>query len=208
MNHAWIIDNLGDAFSLVSVGCAGLHCELIPIKKLAPKSKLYGFDCNDFWLEQNLSDSYQYGIYYFHLAISSQIRERVFKHKILPDNDKEDVYSGTFFDSLKDDRIYRHGKNIKTERLDTICKNFNIDIDFLWIDAEGSEYEIILSMGDFRPKAIWTEIHGFGLYNNGISFEEFETLLCSMGYNREYIDNSDALYCRLNLQHKPYIPIE
>ena len=204
MNLDWIIENFGYEFTLFNVGCAGLHCELVPLKKKAPKSKLYGFECNNFWLWDNIEFSYTFGIYYFHIGISSIEIEKYFRHKILPDSTEEDAYSGTFYQSLSSSRVYKDGNLVKMTRLDTICRSFDLSIDFLWIDAEGSEYEIIESLGDYRPKAIWAEIHGFGLYDNGKSFLDFEKKLESLGYERLYKNDADALYGRKNLSFTPY----
>jgi FkbM family methyltransferase len=59
--------------------------------------------------------------------------------------------------------------NVKTKRLDTYCIENNIEkIDFIWMDVQGAELNIIKGFGDFKNKIhyIYTEYSDEELYEN------------------------------------------
>ena len=72
----------------------------------------------------------------------------------------------------------------ESERLDNILLEHNIpsDFDFLNIDTEGNEKDILISLdlNKFKPKLICVEIHDFTISTSEKS--DIEELLSSMGY--------------------------
>jgi|LakMenEpi03Aug12_release.lakeMendotaPanAssembly.Ray.scaffolds.fasta_scaffold06226_13 FkbM family methyltransferase len=86
---------------------------------------------------------------------------------------------------------------VNSTRIDTFCKNNNIDsIDLMHIDVEGAEHLVINGFGEMRPKIVWAETHldkkfyGETAYAPG----EVDSLLSSMGYTFVYTDGYDRLY--------------
>lgn len=69
---------------------------------------------------------------------------------------------------------------IKTKRLDTYCKQNNISkIDFIWMDVQGAELDIMRGMGDFIKKIhyIYTEYSDEELYENQGNKDQITKLL-------------------------------
>jgi hypothetical protein len=101
-----------------------------------------------------------------------------------------DPYSGSFFEPYGNHKSYHRGKLIETMRVDTFCKKFGVKPNLIHIDTEGSEFYILKCLGEYKPKAIWTEIHGFQAYKCGITFDMFNEMLYSQGY--DFIGGTDA----------------
>lgn len=59
--------------------------------------------------------------------------------------------------------------NVETKRLDTYCNENNIEkINFIWMDVQGAELDVILGMGDFKKNIqyIYTEYSDKELYES------------------------------------------
>lgn len=59
--------------------------------------------------------------------------------------------------------------SVKTQRLDTYCIQNNINkIDFIWMDVQGAELDVICGIGDYKNKInyIYTEYSDYELYEN------------------------------------------
>jgi FkbM family methyltransferase len=71
---------------------------------------------------------------------------------------------------------------IKTQRLDDILKFSEIKIDILKIDTQGSEYEILGTLGEHRPFLICAECATTEIYKNQKSIFATGLLLENLGY--------------------------
>ena len=71
---------------------------------------------------------------------------------------------------------------IKTQRLDDILKFSEIKIDILKIDTQGSEYEILGTLGEHRPFLICAECATTEIYKNQTSIFATGLLLENLGY--------------------------
>ena len=71
---------------------------------------------------------------------------------------------------------------IKTQRLDDVIKFSEIKIDILKIDTQGSEYEILRSLGEHRPFLICAECATTEIYKNQKSIFATGLLLENLGY--------------------------
>ena len=59
----------------------------------------------------------------------------------------------------------------------------NIDLlDYLKIDTQGAELEILRGIGSFRPLLIKIEVHFFSMYKNVPSWHELISYLYNLGY--------------------------
>lgn len=95
--------------------------------------------------------------------------------------------------SLDSIRVKKKEK-INCIRIDNFCdlKNIN-EIDFIKIDTQGSEYEILSGLGKYRPLLIRSETQTIECYENMNTFERLIDLLDQNGYvalNFEQLDNS------------------
>jgi FkbM family methyltransferase len=77
-------------------------------------------------------------------------------------------------------------------RLDTLCTGRRIDaIDFVHMDVEGAEYEVLLGLGALRPRAIFLETIWRELW---IGARSAHRLLSQMGYCLAGDFRQDRLY--------------
>lgn len=61
---------------------------------------------------------------------------------------------------------------VPSTRIDTYCKQNSIGtIDFVWMDVQGAELEVLGGFGDFKEKTrfIYTEYSDIELYENGVA---------------------------------------
>jgi FkbM family methyltransferase len=80
-------------------------------------------------------------------------------------------------------------------RLDTFCDEKAIEkIDFMHIDVEGAEHEVITSLGDLRPRLIFLETISRDLWIGAKSSAQVHRLLSQMGYCVAGDFRSDRLY--------------
>jgi FkbM family methyltransferase len=59
--------------------------------------------------------------------------------------------------------------SVETKRLDTYCKENNISkIDFIWMDVQGAELDVIIGMGEFKKniRYLYSEYSDKELYEN------------------------------------------
>lgn len=217
MNMNWLKENFPQDSNIFVIGCAGLAEEGVSIKRALKHSTVYAFECENFWLERNMEIALNEGIHYFHTAIFSENSTKMFTPSIL-EKGQPHPWSGSFYKDIytESKKVYGEPYRVTTIRLDTFCNRFNIKPDFIFMDVEGSEYEILTALGDIRPKAIWTEIAGFVSYETNRTFDEFDDLMNTLGYSliypKENGDNrpawargsADALYCLNTFEHTDY----
>lgn len=196
INLTWLEQNFNKDLTIFDIGAAGLHSGSVEFKLHFPDSKIYSFECNDFWIT-NSNDNFKiatdYGIHYFHVAMSDTDGTNIF----MPSASSQgqfDPYSGSFFEPEGEHKVYHGGRLVETMRVDTFCNKFKVKPDFIHIDAEGSEYYILKCLGEYKPKAIWTEIQGFAAYKCGVTFETFNEMLDSQGYDLMWSNDDDGLY--------------
>ena len=90
---------------------------------------------------------------------------------------------------------------VETKRLDTFCQENNIEhIDFIWMDTQGAERDVLSGMGDMLQNIdyVYTEFYDEEMYENCAGLEEIKSLLPGFelvqvwGYNDA--DGGDALF--------------
>lgn len=210
----WVKENFKEDLNIFVVGCADLAGEGATFKYNFKKSKIYAFECENGWLEQNMRTALNRGIYYFQTAVFSENSKKMFIPSVSQAGEPH-PWSGSFYKDIEHEstKIYGDPYEVTTIRLDTFCDIFDVTPDFMFIDAEGSEYEILSGLGNIRPKAIWTEILQF-CYDNKKTFEEFDSFMDNLGYKRVYPEvksgcpqDTDALYCLKNFNHTDYTSV-
>jgi FkbM family methyltransferase len=196
INLTWLEQNFNKDLTIFDIGAAGLHSGSTEFRSRFPDSKIYSFECNDFWItgeNDNFKIARDYGIHYFHVALFDSDDTKIF----MPSNTSQgvaDPYSGSFFEDLGSHKTYHPGVSVETMRVDTFCKNFKVRPDFIHIDVEGAEYYILKCLGEYKPKAIWAEIQGFDAYPCGVTFEAFNEMMTNQEYNLAWKDDDDGLY--------------
>ena len=73
--------------------------------------------------------------------------------------------------------------DIECDTLSSQLSRINIDLlDYLKIDTQGAELEILKGIGSFRPLLIKIEVHFFSMYKNVPSWNELISYLYNLGY--------------------------
>ena len=103
------------------------------------------------------------------------------------DSNEGKCNDGLFFDL--------QGIEVNSTRIDTFCKARNIThIDYLHIDVQGAEMKVMQGLGDIRPTYIFAEVCELLAYQTGITIEEFNTFMASLGYDLVDVLQFDNLY--------------
>ena len=85
----------------------------------------------------------------------------------------------------KDIKNYKVTQTVEIEcdTLSSQLSKLNIDLlDYLKIDTQGAELEILRGIGSFRPLLIKIEVHFFSMYKNVPSWHELISYLYNLGY--------------------------
>lgn len=73
--------------------------------------------------------------------------------------------------------------DVECDRLDDSLKELDIsNIDYLKIDTQGAEFEIIKGIGDYRPLLIKIELHVFSMYKNVPDWSKVLNLMSELNY--------------------------
>jgi FkbM family methyltransferase len=209
INLNWLKKHLPNDCVIFDIGCANIeHGEMVEFRNTFSTAKIYAFECNPYWLKSNIVSSLKYGIFYFHVAMDGVNGVKRF-FQSLTQNNTPHHWSGSFYKDIytESNKVYdTTGIEIPTIRYDTFCKTFGVIPDFIHIDVEGSEYQILQNLDKYKPKFIWAELVGFDSYDCGITREQFDTLLDNQGYKFLGTDNEkhNGLYCLKELEVEEY----
>jgi len=195
----WLAENFGDkCITVFEIGCAAMQ-DSINFKTVIPMGQFYAFECCNDWWDINHRLSVDYGIYYFHCALSDTDGETLF-YPTATLGGQPWSYSGSIcppMDQPLADTAFGWGEpyKVKTVRLDTFCDTFTVTPDFIHIDVQGAEHKVLASIGQHRPKAIWAEICDFdSVYTTGVTHRDFTALLQGLGYSLWAQKGADELY--------------
>ncbi len=73
--------------------------------------------------------------------------------------------------------------DVECDRLDNSLKEIDIlNIDYLKIDTQGAEFEIIKGIGEYRPLLIKIELHIFSMYKNVPDWSKVLNLMSELNY--------------------------
>jgi FkbM family methyltransferase len=93
---------------------------------------------------------------------------------------------------------------VETKRLDTFCEENNIShIDFLWMDTQGAERDVISGIGSMLENIdyIYTEYYDEEMYENCAGLEEIKNLLPGFQVVSDWryndADGGDVLFRRI-----------
>lgn len=193
-NTQWLLQNLDHNSVIFDIGAADLGDSILYKRLLG--CAVHAFECSNQWLENNIKTSTNNGIHYHHCALGN-INGQVPFYPSLHHAGESWPWSGSICkpygtsENLTFDRPYY----VTAITLDHWCELFNIVPCYIHIDVQGAEYQVLSNMGMVRPKAIWAEICEFNShYDTGVTFEQFNELLTTLGYTLDYRDNHDAFY--------------
>ena len=82
-----------------------------------------------------------------------------------------------------DDYKVTRSIEIECDTLANQLKDLNIkNLDYLKIDTQGAEFEILKGLGNFRPLLLKIEVHFFSMYKNVPSWHKLMNLLYELNY--------------------------
>jgi FkbM family methyltransferase len=205
LNTNWVVDNFkNNDFTFFEIGLAGIVQSVsYKLKEAIPSGKFYTFEAAKYWHEHNIEVAKNIGIEYIQCAVCDTDGEILF-YPSLTQNGEPHLWSSSIFQldmtpgSNTFNKLYGEPYLVKSIKLETFCKEFNITPDFIHIDVEGAEFKVFKNMGEYKPKCIWAEVGAFKHYDTKTNFEEFNSYLESIGYYLVFIDSNnpnDALYC-------------
>lgn len=191
----WLVQNFYDQEIVIfDVGAADLQ-DSIEYKKLLPKAKVYAFECNDDWLQNNIPKALEHGIIYNHCAVSDVTGHLEF----YPSKTLYGKYwplSGSLCKPHEGSRFeWKETVKVPTITLNDYCRNYNVHPTFIHMDIQGAEVRAMSQVGNYKPKAIVAEICEFQTdYDTGTNYYEWLNLMNSLGYNEHIRFNWDGLY--------------
>lgn len=204
-NYDWLKENFSQDNVFFDIGAADL-AESVTIRNLFPSAKIFAFECCNDWLTKNLIRSKEHNISYYHKALSDVNGETMF----FPSKEFKGQpwsFSGSIFEPdlplLTDIWKWDNPYFVSCISIDAFCEENNVRPDFIFMDVQGAEYQVLSKLKDIRPKAIWAEITEFSMYKTGTTYEKFVQYMKSLGYI-EHKDKWDSLFVLNSAQLSNY----
>jgi len=212
LNLDWVKENFNKENLVVfDIGAADMEVSKI-IRHMIPTASLYAFEAFDYWHEENEKTSLQLGIHYYKGAVSG-IDGTVAFNPCLTEQGRNHPFSGSIFAPLSShvdahQQVYGDQVTIHSIRLETFCEEHGVTPDFIHIDVEGAEVQVLANMGKHKPKCIWAETCAFSCYDTSVTCDDLDSLLTALGYYKVYAGSADSLYCQIGFNITPYVPLE
>ncbi len=123
------------------------------LKKIFPSAQIHSFEPNPYAYKTLLSKAKEYGLFVHNAGLSSSASTvNMYLYADDATTERASLYGG----SLKDMFDFNHPRsvNVQLTRLDDFCHKQNIDrINFLKIDTEGHEFEVLKGAGSLLEQA-------------------------------------------------------
>jgi len=213
INLKWLQENFADRPTvMMNVGCADLTDDSLRFKIALPRSMVYSFECAELWQTSNYEKAKAYDLHYEHVGISYFDGQEKFYNRQYTKNTHWQYASG-FSNPLS---RKNHPIDAWTEKivnvvsLNTVCQQKNIKPDFLHIDTEGEEYNVLKNLREeFWPQVIWLEV--WETYRNEdqnrVPYSVLDRMLQDRHYQLLY-KNGDALYVKKSFNTTKYTAYE
>ena len=150
INLKWLQENFADRPTvMMNIGCADLTDDSLRFKIALPRSMVYSFECAEVWQTSNYEKAKAYDLHYEHVGISYFDGQEKFYNRQYTKNPHWQYVSG-FSNPLS---RKNHPIDAWTEKivnvvsLNTVCQQKNIKPDFLHIDTESEEYNVLKIYG-------------------------------------------------------------
>ena len=194
INRQWLAENFPIDCNIFDIGCADMG-DTIDFKELSPNNNYYAFECSEAWKINNLHRAKEYGINYFHIAMSDHSNGVQFYPSEKYRGEDWNWSGTTFKPGIQEDLMWGAPYTVESTTLNEFCKTHNVVPDFIHIDVEGGEYAVLNDMDPaIRPKAVWAEICILSLHDTNADYHKFNDMMLGQGYTQAYISNQDALY--------------
>ncbi len=196
-----------EKITILDIGAADLS-HSVQFRNVFPDARIYAVEPDINYQAQNLHFSRMFQIEYSPCLLSGQEGEVRFypstTYEGYTGNKSLWAGSGSIYKPNKEfiDKNYptlefdTEGYEVCSYTFDGFCRSRNIDkIDYLHIDAQGAEYEI-LKDATILPDYIFAEISDFETYHSNTNRENWEYMLYQKGYVLIAEDEANALYLK------------
>ena len=198
-----------DNLTIFDIGACDFK-DSIRFKEHFPSATVWAFepDIDNINNHRHTADSL--GIYVVPVAISDVNSEIVF-YPSETLNGKEWKFSGSVKKPITIDGTSEginhkglhynlNGYVVQSVRLDTFCELNSISqIDYLHVDVQGAEYDVMNSLNTLRPKIIFAETCEFTTYETNMTTRTFDDFMYSLGYKLHMRLEYDSVYLHESL---------
>jgi len=209
INLKWLQENFANRPTVVmNIGCADLTDDSLRFKIALPMSTVYSFECAEVWQTSNYEKAKAYDLHYEHVGISYFDGQEKFYNRQEEENTCWQYASGFSDPQSCKDRPFESWteKIVNVVSLNTVCQQKNIKPDFLHIDTEGEEYNVLKNLQEeFWPQGIWLE--AWETFRNNDQTRVPYSVLDRMLQDRHYqclYNNGDALYVKKDFNTTKY----
>ncbi len=191
-----LIDNIREGDIALNIGANIGYYTVLMAKKAGESGKVYAFE----------PDHENFNILRKNIACNNCLNIEPVKKAVSDKDGKAKLYLDEY--NQGDHRIYDSGDNRKFIEIETISiDNFfkkNQKIDFILLDAQGSEFSILKGMKNIINKnsniKIITEFSPYHLRKSGCSPEDYLNLIRKLGFNIFDIDEKRMKIERKNVK--------
>lgn len=198
-----------EEFVVFDIGASSLN-QSINIRNEFPNSRIYAFECNEYWLNKHSIEMLAAinAINYYQIAISDTVGKTTY----YPCNHNHGQPWPMSSSICKPNKVlYDLGLEWETETIvdsttiENFCAEKNIFPDFICVDTQGAEYKILSKLGQCRPKVIWAKTCEFANYQTGTTVDEFNKFMDFIGYIPDLANEVPgySLYVNKNIVVKP-----
>jgi len=204
INLEWLYNHFSDNENLIifDIGCADCS-DSIRFKLTFPDAIVYSFECNDYFLKDNLQKANEFDLIYNHIALDA-VNGRSLFYPGLKETGEPCHWSGTLIPESK--TLSTSGMKlgapceVDTVSINDFCVKNQICPTFIHIDAESKEKDILTNLSkQFLPELIWAE-HDW--YDSPYVLDQ----ALDNNYRMKYRDVHDTLYERLDCNSQQYVP--
>lgn len=206
INLKWLYDHFKNRASLTIFDIGANQCgDSVRFKRTFPFAEVHSFECSNLLYDNNIKLAQEFDLIYNHVAVDASDGTALF-YPSLYRNDLPWMDSGTLQQTnLKleqlQDLTFGEPYEVKTLCINTYCKKIDAVPNFIHIDAEGKEPDILESIYDeYLPDLIWSE------RPLGHKKDVLDNILEKKQYCVKYRDTHDILYAKNGYHVEDYVP--
>lgn len=210
INIAYTLLEGREKITIVDIGAADLSHSVRFRQKFGYGVKIYAMEPDLNYQARNIHFSKNFQIEYSPCLMVGEKKDEVrfypsTTYRKWTGTDEVWAGSGSIYKPNKEhiDKVYptlefdEVGYDVCSYTWDSFVESREIEsVDYLHIDAQGAEYEIIKSATKCLPDFIFAEISDFETYHTGIKLEDFDYMMFQKGYVMIATDEANALYLR------------
>lgn len=191
---------------ILDIGAADLTHSFL-FKKHIPDCKVFALEPDQTYQPRNVHQSENIGVDYTPGLMSKQDGEVQFYPSVSYKGHAPGHWagSGSIYKPNQEviDKTYptlefdQKGYSITSYTWDSFIKLKNIDhVDWLHIDVQGAEYEILEEASLSLPDFIFAETCEFDVYHTGVTRDQFDFMMFNKGYVVIATDETNTLYLK------------